>query len=277
MSYAWIQSAIGTLYTSSAPDAGRTDEALYGMKVEILETDSKTNRVFVRTHYRYQGWISQDQLYPENAQTEDWETHAQVCLQHPYADVLAEPRIQALPLVSLTRGARLQRLSETPDAAGWVAVKLLDGRVGYLREHFLAPYIPPRAVSTLQEDVFRRAVTETAKSYLGTQYRWGGKSPLGIDCSGLCSMAYMLNGILIYRDASMPEGFPVHPILREEVKPGDLFYFPGHIAMSLGGDLFIHSTSMGGYFGVVINSFDPTHPHFRPDLLAKLKECGSIF
>ena len=69
MSYAWIQSAIGTLYTSSAPDAGRTDEALYGMKVEILETDSKTNRVFVRTHYRYQGWISQDQLYPENAQT----------------------------------------------------------------------------------------------------------------------------------------------------------------------------------------------------------------
>lgn len=277
MTYAWIKSPIGTLYTASAPEAGRTDEALYGMKVQILESAPETGRTLIRTHYRYEGWIDKGCLQSENEQTKDWEAHADIRLEQSYADVLAEPRIQALPLISLTKGARLRLLSQDPDPAGWAEVELLDGRKGYIRRRFLAPYAPPRAVSELDEESFRRAVTETAKTYLGTQYRWGGKSPLGIDCSGLCSMAYMLNGILIYRDASMREGFPVHPVSREEVKPGDLFYFPGHIAMSLGGDLFIHSTSKGGYFGVVINSFDPSHPHFRPDLLSALTACGSIF
>ena len=278
MYYALVNTAIGILYTNTQPDAGHTDEVLYGMKVQVLQQDLDSGRSLVRTHYRYEGWIDSADLYPANAVTDDWENGAQVWLRHNYADILSAPKIQALPLISLVRGARLQLIGPVEgDAAGWVKVRLLDGRVGYIREPFLMPYIAPREVSDLNEDDFRSAVTATAREYLGTQYRWGGKSPLGIDCSGLCSTAYMQNGILIYRDASMREGFPVHPIDRAAVKPGDLFFFPGHIAMSLGGDLFIHSTSKGGYYGVVINSFDPSHPNSRPDLLKILSACGSIF
>ena len=278
MSYALINTAIGTMYTRADLDAGRTDEALYGMKVEILEENAATGRSLIRTHYRYEGWVTSTDLYPASAETDQWEQNAQHWLAHPYADILSTPKIQALPLISLTRGARLQLIGPVEgDASGWVSVKLLDGRIGYLREHFLMPYVAPVNIAELDEETFRANVVATAKEYLGTQYRWGGKTTLGIDCSGLCSTAYMQNGVLIYRDASIREGFPVHPIDRKDMKPGDLFYFPGHIAMSLGGDLFIHSTSKGGYMGVVINSFDPNHPHYRPDLLAILKECGSIF
>ena len=47
--------------------------------------------------------------------------------------------------------------------------------------------------------------------YMGTHYRWGSKSPRGIDCSGMVSMAYMLCGIFIHRDAKLLEGYPLCP------------------------------------------------------------------
>ena len=46
------------------------------------------------------------------------------------------------------------------------------------------------------ETALREALVER-----GTEYRWGGKSGRGIDCSGLVSSAYMQCGVLIYRDA----------------------------------------------------------------------------
>lgn len=276
MYYALVNTAIGAMYTDSSANAAHTDEVLYGMCVEVLEQDIVSGRSHIRTHYQYEGWIPSAYLYPANSVIRDWELAANVWLRHPYADILSAPKIQSRPLMSLVRGARLCATSQADDA-GWVRVRLLDGRDGYIRQSFLMPYVAPRSVKDLDEETFRQSVTAAAKEYLGTQYRWGGKSPLGIDCSGLCSTAYMQNGILIYRDAVLKEGFPVHPIDRKDVKPGDLFYFPGHIAMSLGGDLFIHSTSKGGYYGVVINSFDPSHPHYRPDLRNSLTACGSIF
>ena len=273
---AYVNVPVLTLYASAAKDAGRTDEALYGDKVRILEEDPTSGRCRVRTHYHYEGWAAACDLIAANAVTQTWEDAACWRLGQSYADILAAPDITAPALISLVRGSRLVVLS-LPDKPGWISVRLLDGRTGYIRYRFLAPYQAPRAISELDESAFREAVTQTALSYLGTQYRWGGRSPLGIDCSGLCFTSYMLNGALIYRDAKMPAGFAVHPIPREKMQKGDLFFFPGHVAMSLGGDRFVHSTSRGGYYGVVVNSLNPADPDFRPDLLAELSACGSIF
>ena len=113
--------------------------------------------------------------------------------------------------------------------------------------------------------------------YQGTHYRWGGKSPLGIDCSGLASMAYMLCGILIYRDANIVEGFPIREIDRARMKPGDLLFFPGHVAMYMGDGRYCHSTGRSGDDGFTINSLDPDAADFRPDLAAKLSAVGSYF
>lgn len=138
------------------------------------------------------------------------------------------------------------------------------------------PEALPQAVIT-DEEAFREAVTRTARTYLGVQYRWGGKSPAGIDCSGLTSMSYMLNGILTFRDAKIVEGFPVHEIPVSEIKKGDLLYFPGHIAMYLGDGRYIHSTGKLGSGGVVINSLRPQDPDYREDLVKCLYAAGSIF
>ena len=112
---------------------------------------------------------------------------------------------------------------------------------------------------------------------MGTQYRWGGKSPLGIDCSGTTSMSYMLNGVLTYRDARIVEGYPVKEISRDEMKKGDLLYFAGHIALYLGDGLYIHSTARTGSNGIDINSLNPEDTNYRKDLDEGLLKVGTIF
>ena len=127
-----------------------------------------------------------------------------------------------------------------------------------------------------QELLFRRRLVGYAESYLGTQYRWAGKSAAGIDCSGLTFMCYLMCGVIIYRDAGLKEGYPVHPIPLAHARPGDLLYFPGHIAMYIGDSRYIHSTGNEVSFGCVVNSLSKKDPDFREDLAKDFLSAGSI-
>ena len=165
---------------------------------------------------------------------------------------------------------------------------LADGSEGFTKESFVADYIPlsfEKPEPSEGEDPeewetnLRERLVEAAMGYQGTTYRWGGKSPQGIDCSGLCSMAYLLNGIKIYRDAAIKPGFPVKEIPVENMKRGDLVMFKGHVAMYLGGErkLYIHSTARSGSDGVTFNSFLPGDPLYRQDLHEGILEVASLF
>ncbi len=264
--------------------SGLEDEVLYGMRVEILSTtasedpDDYSQWCYVRTHYRYEGYCRLDELVTEADGTNPvntFETGNLKVIMQPYADILSEPRVQGICLQSIPRGGRIRILGEVPEKEGWLKVSLADGRIGYTKEKFIGEYYPEPF--TCNEDIFRMRVIEMAKLYMGTQYRWGGKSPLGIDCSGLTSMSYMLCGVMIYRDASIREGFPVKEIAFTDKKPGDLLYWPGHIAMYIGDDKYVHSTGKNGSDGVVINSLNPAHDDYREDLATSVKATGSVF
>ena len=54
-------------------------------------------------------------------------------------------------------------------------------------------------------------------------------------------------------------------------------FFPGHVAMYIGNQQYIHSTGKAGSDGVVINSLDPAAPDYRADLPEKLTGVGSYF
>ena len=262
------------LRTSPSYEASLTDEILYGMPVEILSQEEQSGWCHIRTHYQYEGYCRVEDLMAGDKVSVFLSGDIKVIIR-PYIDVLSEARVQGICLQSVPRGGRVCALGNVEDKEGWLKVRLVDGRIGYTKACFLDTYY--EEMFTEDEDIFRKKVVDTAKLYLGTQYRWGGKSPLGIDCSGLTSMSYMLCGVLIYRDAQIKENFPVHEIAFECIKPGDLLYFPGHIAMYIGDDLYIHSTGLSGSDGVVINSLNPESELYRADLPDKLTCAGSIF
>lgn len=268
-----------------------SDEGLYGMPLLILEECGDWYKV--RTHYSYEGYVQKADVIFKEA------ISSQMVVNCQYVDVLSVPKVQGVSYISLTKGCLVEVTEEITD--GYRKVLLLDGRIGYLPEIYLIPKIFPTNVfceegtaaddaafktylrSLLDtyfdgsEDKFREAVCATALTYKGTQYRWGGKSPLGIDCSGMTSMSYMLNGVLTYRDAKVVDGYPVKVIPREEMKKGDLLYFAGHIALYLGEGYYIHSTARVGSNGVDINSFNPKNTMYRKDLDEGLLKVGTIF
>lgn len=266
----------------------------------------------VVTFYGYHGYVFASELYFYGEKELRGYLSAELVLVGRATDVLTLPKVQGVRLAELERGAVLRRLPD-PEAeahTGWAKVGLVDGRSGYVRDVALEPVrfsmtavftqeagrtfdealakaegckpeeLVPRAIDRWfggSEEAFRNALAEQAKKYLGTEYRWGGKSGRGIDCSGLVSSAYMQCGVLIYRDAKLVEGWPMHKIPLEQAKRGDALYFPGHIALYLGEGRYIHSTGAARSGGVVLNSLDPADPLYREDLVKSLYAVGSLF
>jgi len=260
-----------TLHGVPSRESSTEDEVLYGMVVDILEKPAP-GWCRIRTHYRYEGFVREEELLTDPEAVAKWQSLPEKIIRNRnFGDVLSEPKVQGWHKIGLPRGAVVKTLSDPVD--GWREVILADGRTGFIQELILGEI--PRVSEWHDEDSLRRALTEAALLYQGTHYRWGGKTPNGIDCSGLTAMAYMLCGILIYRDAKITEGFPMKEIPLEEMKPGDLLYFPGHVALYLGNDRYCHSTGKGA--GVVINSLNPADPDYREDLHKNITKVGSIF
>ncbi len=94
----------------------------------------------------------------------------------------------------------------------------------------------------------REKLLETAYLYMDSPYLWGGRSPFGIDCSGLVQMIYKINGSAIARDASEQSKQGETLSLMTETHPGDLVFFDDeegeiiHVGMLIADDKIIHAS-----------------------------------
>ena len=89
------------------------------------------------------------------------------------------------------------------------------------------------------------AIVEAAYSQLGVPYVWGGSTPnVALDCSGLTQYCYRQAGISIphYSEDQAKGGTKV-PLA--QAKPGDILWRPGHVAIYVGGDQYIHEPHSG--------------------------------
>lgn len=110
-------------------------------------------------------------------------------------------------------------------------------------------------------DQARSTVVAAARSQLGVPYVWGGTTPgVGLDCSGLTQYCYAQAGISIPRNSEDQAAFGTKvPVSLAE--PGDILWRPGHVAIFIGDDKYIHEPYPGevcreasgvGYFTAAI-------------------------
>jgi len=94
------------------------------------------------------------------------------------------------------------------------------------------------------------ALVGTALDLRGVRYREGGTDPQGFDCSGFTQYVFARHGVALPR--AVREQFTIGREVRDDFVQGDLLFFkttgPGasHVAISVGGDEFVHAPSSTG-------------------------------
>jgi cell wall-associated NlpC family hydrolase len=135
------------------------------------------------------------------------------------------PDIKLPPFVALPFGARVPIAKEERGFAVTVA-----GR--YLPRSHLA------AVDAKDADF-----VAVAERFVGTPYLWGGKSSLGIDCSGLVQVSLQAAGVASPRDTYMQEAQFKNDVALTDLKRGDLIFWKGHVAIARDAQSIVHANA----------------------------------
>jgi cell wall-associated NlpC family hydrolase len=143
--------------------------------------------------------------------------------------VFPGPSIKSPPLESLSLGCRLTIVRKVDRLA-------VTAAGGFVPISHLAP------TDTVEADF-----VAIAERFLGVPYLWGGKTSLGLDCSGLVQVALAAAGISCPRDSDMQERSVGRVFERNDdfsnLRRGDLLFWNGHVAIVREPTSLVHANA----------------------------------
>ncbi|MCM2344230.1 MAG: NlpC/P60 family protein [Alphaproteobacteria bacterium] len=213
----------------------RESQLLLGEIFNVEAREGDFFRGYAR-HDGYRGYVHKDLLSPASGRA----TH--ICTNH-VGILHAGPDIKSRDLM---RVSLLSRLSIEKNSLTNGFLKVAD-----------LGWIPAEHVASL--DTLKQRIDHVAQAlnFLDTPYRYGGRSTLGIDCSGLVQIVLARSGFgRIPRDTDQQQrssrvGAKVEP---SAARYGDIVFFPQHVGIMTGPDTVISATEK--YAGVVIETLD---------------------
>ena len=273
----FITKNLANIMTESDSSSKLDSQAIIGNLVTVEKEEN--GYCFVKTADSYQGWVSELRL----ADAWDMSSYKKICIKTLFADVRPKPDEKTYPSTRLVISTCLPIGNECLDES-YIEIILPDKQKGYVKKSCTEP-VETSAINEIilqkewqhsdmnkREQIIARLgkkTIEKAKHLVGTPYLWGGCTPFGIDCSGLCQLVYRLNGVQLLRNSYMQFDDKRFAKIEKDkeldqalLQAGDLLVFDtenpnklkiNHIGIACGDGTFIQASGETQDGGVIIS------------------------
>ncbi len=197
---------LSTSYLRQKPDyeSALETQELMGTVVEIVGEEGYWREIVTPQPYR--AWATDQGLVEMTAEElAAYEAAPKVMFVGLYGHVFSERSSKSATICDLVGGNLLRVIKKK---GRWTEVMLPSGKTGFVpskelkaHEGFVSIAKGEGSAESIGNET-TEAMIASAMKLLGSPYLWGGMSAKGVDCSGLVRISYIMNGILLPRNAS---------------------------------------------------------------------------
>lgn len=233
-----IGTQTANIHASANTNSETTSQALLGEHVKVLKVENLWSHIELQTD-GYKGFVENHFLVDDSANS----THRVI---NKFTPLFDKPDIKS-------------PVKKMAPLASELTLQACDNDQ-FLRtnEQYYVWKYHTRAMGGTSDG----QMVDTAQSlFLGSPYLWGGRSPLGLDCSALVQLTALLHGWRLPRDSSDQvalfrtytqttnngqaefQSGTLHQIEYTQRRIDDLVFWPGHVAIVRDKDTVVHATA----------------------------------